>query len=261
MNDVPKSQSDRPSERTSFGFREVDLDDKQGLVDDVFDNVAENYDLMNDLMSGGFHRLWKSELVTALGPPRSSTRSFKVLDVAGGTGDIALRIAERSASADVTVVDINAAMLSVGRRRAEERRLARRIQFVDGNAEALPFPSGQFDGVTIAFGIRNVPRIDRALAEAFRVLRPGGRLLVLEFSQVDVAVLDRAYELYSFNIIPALGDLVAGDGAAYRYLVESIRRFPSQERFAEMLRRADFAKVSFRNLSGGVAAIHSGWRL
>lgn len=261
MSDQPKSPTDGPSERTSFGFRDVELADKQGLVDGVFDNVAENYDLMNDLMSGGLHRLWKSELVTTLGPPRSSTRPFKVLDVAGGTGDVALRIVERSAAADVTVVDINPAMLSVGRRRAEERRLGRRIQFVDGNAEALPFQSGQFDSVTIAFGIRNVPRIEEALGEAFRVLRPGGRLLVLEFSRVDVAVLDRAYELYSFNIIPALGDLVAGEGDAYRYLVESIRRFPSQERFAEMLRQADFAKVTFRNLSGGVAAIHSGWRL
>ena len=261
MSDVPKSPTNGPNERTSFGFRDVDLADKQSLVDDVFDNVAENYDLMNDLMSGGLHRLWKSELVTTLGPPRSSTRPFKALDVAGGTGDIAFRIAERSASADVTVLDINAAMLSVGRRRAEERRLTRRIQFVDGNAENLPFKSGQFDSVTIAFGIRNVPRIDEALAEAFRVLRPGGRLLVLEFSRVDIAVIDRAYELYSFNVIPILGDLVAGEGQAYRYLVESIRRFPSQQRFAEMLRGADFGKVSFRNLSGGVAAIHSGWRL
>ena len=261
MSDAQKSRTDRTSERTSFGFRDVDLADKQSLVDDVFDSVAENYDLMNDVMSGGLHRLWKSELVTSLGPPRSSTRPFKVLDVAGGTGDIAFRIAERSASADVTVLDINAAMLSIGRRRAEERHLAARIQFVDGNAEVLPFFSDQFDSVTIAFGIRNVPRIKEALPEAFRVLRPGGRLLVLEFSRVDVAVLDRAYELYSFNIIPVLGDLIAGDGDAYRYLVESIRRFPSQERFARMMRKAGFSNVTFRNLSGGVAAIHSGWRL
>lgn len=261
MSTKPKTASEDSAERATFGFAEVDLDKKQGLVDGVFDRVAENYDLMNDLMSGGLHRLWKSEMVTWLGPSRSATRIFRVLDVAGGTGDIAFRIADRSPAADITVLDINAAMLAVGRRRAAEQRRDRRVRFVDGNAEALPIPDGQFDAVTIAFGIRNVPRIDVALAEAFRVLRPGGRLMVLEFSQVDVALLDRAYELYSFKVIPSLGELVAGDGDAYRYLVESIRRFPSQESFAEMLRAAGFAKVSYRNLSGGIAAIHSGWKL
>ena len=261
MNTKPKTAAEGATERASFGFREVGLDEKQGLVDGVFDRVAENYDLMNDLMSGGLHRLWKAELVTWLGPPRATTRPFRVLDVAGGTGDIAFRIADRSAAADITVLDINAAMLAVGQRRARERHRDRRVRFVDGNAEALPIPDGQFDAVTIAFGIRNVPRIELALAEAFRVLRPGGRLLVLEFSRVDIALLDRAYDLYSFKVIPALGELVAGDGDAYRYLVESIRRFPSQERFAEMIRSAGYAQVSYRNLSGGVAAIHSGWRL
>ncbi len=261
MSTKPRSTSSGASQRTSFGFSEVDLDKKQGLVDEVFDRVAENYDLMNDLMSGGLHRLWKSDMVTWLGPRRTGTSIDSVLDIAGGTGDIAFRIADRSPAADITVLDINAAMLAVGRRRAVERRHERRVRFVDGNAEALPIPDGQFDAVTIAFGIRNVPRIDVALAEAYRVLRPGGRLMVLEFSQVDVALLDQIYDLYSFKVIPTLGELVAGDGDAYRYLVESIRRFPSQERFAEMIRAAGFAKVTYRNLSGGIAAIHSGWKL
>ncbi len=198
---------------------------------------------------------------TWLGAPQASLKPFRVLDVAGGTGDIAFRIAERSRSAAITVLDINGSMLAVGRRRAEEKHLGRRVGFVEGNAEALPLPDRHYDAVTIAFGIRNVPRIDAALAEAYRVLRPGGRLLVLEFSHVDVAGLEEVYDFYSFNVIPRLGELVAGDDEAYRYLVESIRRFPSQELFADMIRGAGFARVSYRNLSGGIAAIHSGWRL
>ena len=245
----------------SFGFRDVDPVDKQAMVDGVFDRVAGSYDLMNDLMSGGMHRLWKSELVGWLGPPRASSWPFRVLDVAGGTGDVACAIAERSSTAEITVLDINPAMIERGRLRAGERQLGRRIVFVEGNAEDLPLSAERFDAVTVAFGIRNVPRIDAALAEAFRVLRPGGRLLVLEFSRVDVAGLDRLYDLYSFNVIPRLGELVAGDEGAYRYLVESIRQFPPQERFAEMIRAAGFGRVSYRNLTGGVAAIHSGWRL
>ena len=248
-------------DRASFGFREVATAEKQRLVDDVFDAVARRYDLMNDLMSGGVHRLWKDAFVTWLAPPRRSSVPFRVLDVAGGTGDIAFRIADRSQSARVTVADINAEMLAVGRQRAEGRPYADRVDFVEANAEDLPFEDGEYDAVTIAFGIRNVPRIDRALAEAFRVLKPGGRFLCLEFSAVDVAGLDRIYELFSFKVIPAIGDLVVGDGEPYRYLVESIRRFPNQARFAAMIEDAGFSRVSVRNLSGGIAAMHSGWKL
>jgi demethylmenaquinone methyltransferase/2-methoxy-6-polyprenyl-1,4-benzoquinol methylase len=246
--------------RATFGFREVDLDEKQGLVDAVFDRVAPRYDLMNDFMSGGLHRLWKDALVAWLAPPRR-TRSYAVLDIAGGTGDVALRIAGRSEGAKITVGDINKEMLAVGRERAAKRGLERVVTFEEANAEKLPFDGGRFDAVTIAFGIRNVPRIDAALGEAFRVLKPGGRFLCLEFSSVDVAWLDRLYELYSFNVIPALGQLVAGDRQSYQYLVESIARFPNQARFKMMIERAGFQKAAYRNLSGGIAAIHSGWKL
>jgi demethylmenaquinone methyltransferase / 2-methoxy-6-polyprenyl-1,4-benzoquinol methylase len=253
-----RAGSEAPS--ASFGFRTVDLAEKQGLVDGVFDQVASRYDLMNDLMSGGLHRLWKDAMVSWLAPPRRGPRrSF--LDVAGGTGDIAFRIAARSPGARVIVADINPEMLAVGHRRAAERGLGGVVDFVEANAEHLDFDDGQFDGVTIAFGIRNVPRIDKALQEAFRVLKPGGHFLCLEFSSVDVTGLDRLYELYAFNVIPALGQLVMGDGEPYRYLVESIARFPNQARFAAMIERAGFSRVEYRNLSGGIAAIHSGWRL
>ena len=249
-------------EAASFGFRDVAVEEKQGLVDDVFHRVARRYDLMNDLMSGGLHRLWKDALVAWLAPPRSGRRPFDLLDVAGGTGDIAFRILDASREhARATVLDINGSMLEVGRQRAAARGLADKVRFVEGNAESLPFEDGGFDAYTIAFGIRNVPRIELALGEAFRVLRRGGRFLCLEFSEVDVPLLDRLYELYSFNVIPAMGRLVAGDADAYRYLVESIRRFPRQEKFAEMIRDAGFSRVGYRNLTGGVAAIHSGWKL
>jgi demethylmenaquinone methyltransferase/2-methoxy-6-polyprenyl-1,4-benzoquinol methylase len=234
---------------------------KQRLVDGVFDTVASRYDLMNDLMSGGLHRVWKDAAVTWLAPPRRSPVPFEVLDVAGGTGDIAFRIAERAPSAAVTVADINAGMLAVGRSRARSLRLADRVAFVEANAESLPFAAARFDAVTIAFGIRNVPDIQKALAEAFRVLKPGGRFLCLEFSAVDVAVLDTVYDLYSRNVIPRLGGVVVGDEEPYRYLVESIRRFPNQARFSAMIERAGFERVAVRNLSGGIAAIHSGWKL
>ncbi len=256
--DLGKTAED---ERASFGFRDVPTAEKQRLVDDVFDKVARRYDLMNDLMSGGVHRLWKDAFVTWLAPPRRSPVPFRVLDVAGGTGDIAFRIADRSASANITVADINGEMLAVGKKRAAGRPYADRVSFREANAEELPFEDGAYDAVTIAFGIRNVPRIDRALSEAFRVLKPGGRFLCLEFSTVDVAGLDRLYELFSFNVIPAVGDLVVGDGEPYRYLVESIRRFPNQARFAAMIEDAGFSRVSVRNLSGGIAAMHSGWKL
>jgi demethylmenaquinone methyltransferase/2-methoxy-6-polyprenyl-1,4-benzoquinol methylase len=245
---------------THFGARQVPLADKQALVDDVFHSVAPRYDLMNDLMSLGLHRAWKDALVTALDPPKS--RAFALLDVAGGTGDVAFRALEAGGERTrATVCDINADMLAVGRERAEARHLGEAITFTEGNAEALPFADRSFDAVTIAFGIRNVPRIDVALAEAFRVLRIGGKFLCLEFSAVDVPGLDRLYDFYSFNVIPALGRAVAGDAESYRYLVESIRRFPKPEAFAAMLRAAGFKRVSYRQMTGGIVALHSGWRL
>jgi demethylmenaquinone methyltransferase/2-methoxy-6-polyprenyl-1,4-benzoquinol methylase len=248
-------------ENTHFGYREVPLDEKQGLVDGVFRSIASRYDLMNDLMSGGLHRAWKDALVTAVDPPKRD-QAFALLDLAGGTGDIAFRVVGAGgAGTRATVADINEEMLAVGRTRAAERGLDDVVTFVDGNAEALPFADRSFDAATIAFGIRNVPRIDVALREAYRVLRTGGRFLCLEFSTVDVPGLDAIYDLYSFNVIPALGRAVTGDAEAYRYLVESIRRFPRPDTFADMIRAADFGRVSHRVLSGGIVALHSGWRL
>jgi demethylmenaquinone methyltransferase/2-methoxy-6-polyprenyl-1,4-benzoquinol methylase len=239
----------------------VPLEDKQALVDDVFHKVARRYDLMNDLMSGGLHRAWKADLVTAINPPKSE-RPFHLLDVAGGTGDIAMRVVEAGgAGTRAIVADINADMLEVGRGRAEARGVADRVTFAEGNAEALPFPDNNFDAVSIAFGIRNVPRIEMALAEARRVLKPGGHFLCLEFSSADVPGLDALYELYSFNVIPALGRMVADDAESYRYLVESIRRFPKPDAFAAMIRKAGFGRVSQRVMTGGIVALHSGWRL
>jgi demethylmenaquinone methyltransferase/2-methoxy-6-polyprenyl-1,4-benzoquinol methylase len=222
--------------------------------------VARRYDIMNDLMSGGLHRLWKDELTAKVRPGRRE--GFRHLDVAGGTGDVAFRIAKAApADAEIVVLDINGDMLEVGRDRAVERGLSDKVEFVQANAESLPFPDAHFDAYTIAFGIRNVPRIETALAEAFRVLRPGGRFLCLEFSQVAVPGLDKIYDAYSFNVIPAIGKLVAGDGEPYRYLVESIRRFPRAEEFERMIRRAGFRRTGFERLTGGVVAIHSGWKL
>jgi demethylmenaquinone methyltransferase/2-methoxy-6-polyprenyl-1,4-benzoquinol methylase len=251
----------RGTENTHFGYREVPLEHKQGLVDDVFHSVAGRYDLMNDLMSAGLHRAWKDAMVTAVNPPKDD-RAFRLLDLAGGTGDIAFRTVRLGgAGTRATVMDINGDMLEVGRTRATDRGLDEVVAFVEGNAEALPFPDKSFDAATIAFGIRNVPRIELALAEAYRALRIGGRFLCLEFSSVDVPGLDRLYDLYSFNVIPTLGRLVAGDAEAYRYLVESIRRFPRPDAFAEMMRTAGFGRVSFQRMTGGIVALHSGWRL
>ena len=260
MDDPHNNSHESDKARRFFGFREVGDDEKQPLVDRVFAQVADRYDLMNDLMSGGLHRLWKRDLVNRLAPP-AGRRPTAVLDVAGGTGDIAFRIAGRSPSAAITVLDISGPMLDVGRKRAADRGLTQRVRFVEGNAERLPFEAGEFDAVTIAFGIRNVPDIAAALAEALRVLRFGGRLLVLEFSRVDVAGLQELYDLFSFQVIPRMGDLVAGDADSYRYLVESIRQFPPQDQFATMIRNAGFDRVDYHNLSGGIAAIHSGWKL
>jgi demethylmenaquinone methyltransferase/2-methoxy-6-polyprenyl-1,4-benzoquinol methylase len=244
-----------------FGYRTVPIEDKQRLVDDVFHSVAPRYDLMNDLMSAGLHRAWKNVLVTAVNPPRNA-RPFALLDAAGGTGDIAFRVAEVGGEhTRATVVDINREMLAVGRSRAAERHLDRAVSFVEGNAEALPVASRTHDACTIAFGIRNVPRIELALAEFYRVLRPGGRFLCLEFSNVEMPGLDRFYDFYSFKVIPALGRMIVGDAEPYRYLVESIRRFPTPARFAQMINAAGFARVSWQPLSGGIVALHSGWRL
>ncbi|MGB7034402.1 MAG: bifunctional demethylmenaquinone methyltransferase/2-methoxy-6-polyprenyl-1,4-benzoquinol methylase UbiE [Xanthobacteraceae bacterium] len=248
------------TESTHFGARQVPLADKQGLVDGVFHSVARRYDLMNDLMSFGLHRAWKDALVTAVDPPKD--RPFALLDVAGGTGDVAMRVIERGGAQTLaTVCDINADMLEVGRERALARGLDGVVRFAEANAEALPFGDRSFDAVTIAFGIRNVPRIERALAEAHRVLKIGGKFACLEFSSVDVPGLDRLYDFYSFNVIPALGRMVTGDAESYRYLVESIRRFPQPQDFAAMLRAAGFARVAYKALSGGIVALHSGWRL
>jgi demethylmenaquinone methyltransferase / 2-methoxy-6-polyprenyl-1,4-benzoquinol methylase len=245
---------------TSFGFRDVGESDKQPLVDDVFHRVAPRYDLMNDVMSAGMHRLWKDALVAWLNPPKRG--AWNALDVAGGTGDIAFRIVNASEkNAHVTVLDINGSMLDVGRERAEKLKLEGQVDFVEANAEELPFAADSFDAYTIAFGIRNVPRIEAALAEAHRVLKTGGRFLCLEFSEVDVPLLDRVYEAWSFNAIPRIGQVIAGAAEPYSYLVESIRKFPNQTSFAAMVKTAGFDRVTWRNYSGGIAALHSGWKL
>jgi demethylmenaquinone methyltransferase / 2-methoxy-6-polyprenyl-1,4-benzoquinol methylase len=245
----------------AFGFRRVGEDEKQGLVNEVFSKAALHYDQMNDLMSGGLHRLWKDDFVTLLNPPRGK-QAFKVLDVAGGTGDIAFRIAKAGGTGThITVADISPEMVAEGRKRAEREGLLGSCGFTVGNAESLAFPDNSFDAYTIAFGIRNVTHIDRALAEAYRVLKPGGRFLCLEFSHVDMELLQKAYDSFSFTVIPAVGKVVTGDGQPYRYLVESIRTFPRQEQFKSMIDAAGFARTAYRNLSGGIVAIHSGWRI
>lgn len=250
-----------PDTTTHFGFRDIPLGDKQGMVDGVFHSVAQRYDLMNDLMSGGLHRLWKEAMVTALNPPRGDA-PFALIDVAGGTGDIAFRAAEASGFGfRATVCDINGDMLAVGRERALARHLDDRVNFVEGNAEALPFPDRSFDGYTIAFGLRNVPRTETGLAEAYRVLKPGSRFLCLEFSTVDLPLLDRIYDFYSFNAIPRIGAAVTGDAASYQYLVESIRRFHKPDRLGALMEQAGFRRVSWQMMSGGIVALHSGWRL
>ncbi|BCJ92428.1 ubiquinone/menaquinone biosynthesis C-methyltransferase UbiE [Terrihabitans soli] len=260
---MKKIMSDRAtgSETTHFGFEDIALRDKQGRVNRVFEEVASNYDLMNDLMSAGLHRAWKSSLITELSLPRGARR-FRLLDVAGGTGDIALRALKRGGpGVHVTLFDINPAMLDVGRARTKEAGFEKRVEIVEGTAEELPFPEHSFDAVTISFGLRNVPQMDKALAEARRVLAPGGRFFCLEFSTVDVAVFDKIYDTYSFKVIPQIGKHVAGDEDAYRYLVESIRKFPPPDDLAHMMRTAGFERVSYTPYTGGVAALHSGWRL
>ena len=249
-----------PADKASFGYRDVPASEKAGLVARVFDSVAPRYDLMNDLMSGGIHRLWKDAMVEWLNPQPGQV----VLDVAGGTGDIAFRVAdrtrERGGEAEIAVCDINFHMLAEGIARADERG-ERRIRWICGDAEALPFADASQDAYTIAFSIRNVTHIDRALAEACRVLKPGGRFLCLEFSRVEAPGLDALYDRFSSAVLPRLGELVAKDGEAYRYLAESIRRFPPQAAFAKMIEKAGLSRVKVRNLTGGIAALHSAWKI
>jgi demethylmenaquinone methyltransferase/2-methoxy-6-polyprenyl-1,4-benzoquinol methylase len=252
-----KPAPDIDEKTADFGFEEVPEDQKAGLVRAVFDSVAPRYDLMNDLMSLGVHRLWKAALVDWLRP----RDGMRLLDVAGGTGDIALRCLARAPGMAVTICDINQAMLDTGRRRAVDRGILTGIDWVAGDAEALPMGDRSADAYTIAFGLRNVTGIDTALAEARRVLRPGGRFLCLEFSQVSIPWLESLYETYSFRWLPELGARVTGDREAYRYLVESIRRFPAQDELAARMAAAGLDLVRYRNLSGGIAAIHSAWRV
>ena len=242
---------------THFGFQTVPESEKAGRVQGVFTSVASRYDIMNDVMSAGIHRLWKDAMMDWLAPRPGQ----RLLDVAGGTGDIAFRFLRRAGTGHATVLDLTASMLDEGRKRAEAARMEGMLDWVVGDAMALPFADRTFDVYTISFGIRNVTRPEVALAEAFRVLRPGGRLMVLEFSQLPNPLMQRLYDLYSFNVIPAMGQAIAGDRASYQYLVESIRKFPDQETFLSMVRKAGFGNARFRNLSMGIACLHSGWKL
>jgi demethylmenaquinone methyltransferase/2-methoxy-6-polyprenyl-1,4-benzoquinol methylase len=251
-----KSSSESGS--TDFGYQQVPFAEKAKRVREVFDSVAGNYDLMNDLMSGGVHRLWKNTLVDVLNPRPGE----RFLDVAGGTGDVAFRIVRRQGERpDVSVCDINAAMLAVARDRAVDRGLLKGLTWTTGDAENLPFPDRSFDGYTIAFGLRNVTDIDKALSEAHRVLRPGGRFYCLEFSKVTSAPIGRVYDAYSSRALPFFGRIVARDAESYRYLYESIRRFPPQRELARRMRAVGFANVAWRDMTLGVVALHSGWRI
>jgi demethylmenaquinone methyltransferase / 2-methoxy-6-polyprenyl-1,4-benzoquinol methylase len=248
---------DDSQDTTHFGFQTVPEAEKAGMVHGVFTRVASKYDIMNDVMSGGVHRLWKDAMMDWLAPRPGQ----RLLDVAGGTGDVAFRFLRRAPGATATVCDMTESMLVEGRKRADADHMADRLDWVVGDAMALPFADASFDVYTISFGIRNVTRIEDALAEAFRVLRPGGRLMVLEFSQIPNPMLQWAYDRYSFNVIPVMGQVIAGDRDSYQYLVESIRKFPDQDRFAAMIRAAGFGQVKYRNLTMGVAALHSGWKI
>ncbi len=242
---------------THFGFRSVPEGEKAGMVHGVFTRVANKYDVMNDVMSVGIHRLWKDAMMDWLAPRPGQ----RLLDVAGGTGDIAFRFLKRAPGATATVLDMTESMLIEGQKRAEAENLADSLDWIVGDAMALPFEANTFDTYTISFGIRNVTRIPDALAEAYRVLKPGGRLMVLEFSQLPNPAMQWAYDRYSFNVIPVMGQIVANDRDSYQYLVESIRKFPDQDSFATMIRAAGFDQVKYRNLTMGVAALHSGWKI
>ncbi|AGH97699.1 bifunctional demethylmenaquinone methyltransferase/2-methoxy-6-polyprenyl-1,4-benzoquinol methylase UbiE [Micavibrio aeruginosavorus] len=253
----PKPQNEKNPEREWFGERHVSPEEKTGLVHDVFASVADSYDVMNDFMSAGVHRLWKDRLVRMIRP-----RSDQVfLDVAGGTGDIAFRIrAKAGPNTAITVCDINPEMLRVGRDRAINRGWMDDFEWVTGNAECLPIPDASVDVYTIAFGLRNVTHIDRALADAYRVLKPGGRFYCMEFSRVTEPMLRRIYDAYSYSVIPKIGEIVAKDRDSYQYLVESIRKFPPQRELEARMRAAGFDRARHTNLSFGIAAIHEGWK-
>ena len=242
---------------THFGFETVPESEKAGRVKGVFGSVASKYDIMNDVMSFGIHRLWKDAMMDWLAPRSGQT----LLDVAGGTGDIAFRFLKRAGSGHATVLDLTEPMLLEGQKRAEAEKLADSLDWVVGDAMKLPFEDNSFDVYTISFGIRNVTRPQDALNEAFRVLRPGGRLMILEFSQIPNELMQSVYDLYSFNIIPQMGKVIAGDRDSYQYLVESIRKFPDQKTFLEMIQKAGFENAKYRNLSMGIACLHSGWKL
>ncbi|MDE1132051.1 MAG: bifunctional demethylmenaquinone methyltransferase/2-methoxy-6-polyprenyl-1,4-benzoquinol methylase UbiE [Ascidiaceihabitans sp.] len=242
---------------THFGFETVPEGEKAGRVQGVFNSVASNYDIMNDVMSMGIHRIWKNAMMDWLAP-RSGQ---KLLDVAGGTGDVSFKFLKRAGSGHATVLDLTEPMLIEGRKRAEAESMQDNLDWVVGDAMALPFEDNSFDVYTISFGIRNVTRPQEALNEAYRVLRPGGRLMVLEFSQLPNAAMQKAYDLYSFSVIPKMGKMIANDSESYQYLVESIRNFPNQETFLEMLRVAGFANAKYRNMTMGIAALHSGWKI
>jgi len=242
---------------THFGFQDIPEDQKASRVQGVFGSVASKYDVMNDVMSLGIHRIWKDAMMDWLAPRPGQ----RLLDVAGGTGDISFRFLKRAGHGHATVLDLTEPMLVEGRKRAEAEQMAGSLDWVTGDAMKLPFADASFDVYTISFGIRNVTRPQEALNEAFRVLKPGGRLMVLEFSQIPTPGLQWAYDRYSFNLIPAMGKLIANDRDSYQYLVESIRRFPDQETFLNMVRAAGFEQAKYRNLSMGIACLHSGWKL
>ena len=242
---------------THFGFTTVPEAEKAGKVQGVFTNVASKYDVMNDVMSAGIHRVWKDAMMDWLAPRPDQ----RLLDVAGGTGDISFRFLKRAGRAHATVLDLTESMLIEGRKRAEAEDMAHSLDWLVGDAMALPFDDNSFDVYTISFGIRNVTRPQQALNEAYRVLRPGGRLMVLEFSQIPNEGMQWLYDRYSFNLIPAMGQLIADDRASYQYLVESIRKFPDQETFLSMVKQAGFENARYRNLSLGIAALHSGWKI
>ena len=249
--------ADQSEKTTHFGFETVTESEKAGRVQGVFGSVASRYDIMNDVMSGGIHRVWKDAMMDWLAP-RSGQ---KLLDVAGGTGDIAYRFLKRAGQGHATVLDLTEEMLVEGRKRAEASQMVDQLDWSVGDAMALPFPDNSFDVYTISFGIRNVTRPQDALNEAFRVLRSGGRLMVLEFSQIPNPAMQWAYDRYSFNLIPLMGQLIANDRDSYQYLVESIRKFPDQDMFLKMVRSAGFENAKYRNLTAGVACLHSGWKI
>ena len=248
----------RRNEKTQFGFRQVTESDKDSLVHQVFSSVSNRYDLMNDLMSFGVHRIWK-RLAIAYGGIRPNS---SVLDVAGGTGDISLAVARKlGPKGSIVLTDINESMLKLGQDRMIDHGFVGKVQCVQADAESLAFAEDSFDCVIISFGLRNVTRINEALSSMYRVTRPGGRLLILEFSKPVIPLLEKIYDRYSFNVIPRLGEAVAGDRDSYQYLVESIRRHPDQDTLADMMAEAGFERVEFHNLTGGIVALHIGWKI